>query len=141
MLKSTVRKLQQKDVENDIELSKRKIEQQKLELERERFSYEKNTKDRVDISLNEYNQMKENIKNLQEENFSLDSQLMRLIKPLIQTSEKLKTKFSPDYVGYVIKSISNGTYRNIDVAIIEEPISPLTNKVCFTFTIDKKIGD
>lgn len=141
MLKSTARKLLQKDIENDIANQKLVNEQQKLELERERFSYEKNTKDRVDISLSEYNQMKENIKNLQMENSSLDSQLRRLIKPLIQASENLRTKLSPDYVGYIIESISNGTYRNIDVAIMEEPISPLTNKVCFMFTIDKKIGD
>lgn len=141
MLKSTARKLQQKDVENDIANRKLENKQQKLELERERFSYEKNTKDRVDISLSEYNQMKENIKNLQEKNSSLDSQLRRLIKPLIETSGKLRTKLGPDYVGYIIDSISNGTYRNIDVTIMEEPISPLTNKVRFTFTIDKKIGD
>ena len=141
MLKSTARKLLQKDIENQNEQKKLELENKELELERERFSYEKNTKDRVDISLSEYNQMKENIKNLQAENSSLDSQLRRLIKPLIQVSENLRTKLSPDYVGYIIDSISNGTYRNVDVTIIEEPISPLTNKVCFTFTIDKKIGD
>lgn len=73
---------------SDNMLTANRIKEEELKLNRERLDFEKNTKDRVDISLNEYNEMKSKISILEElqikqvrliENFKLEKFVDRVV--------------------------------------------------------------
>lgn len=56
------------DVISDKVYQMNRIREEELEFQREKFSFEKKTKDRVDISLREYEQMKRDMEWLQSQN-------------------------------------------------------------------------
>ena len=90
MLKSTEIRLENEQRANDIAeehvrtlKEKNRIEKERAEIEKEHNKYEETHKDRVDISLKEYNEMKAEIKHLKERNEIYREIFKKLFQPNI----------------------------------------------------------
>ena len=120
-------------------LNKQLQEQNKIE--REKLKFESETRNRANISLKEYDEMKETIAKLESELTSATDCIRRLTKPFIDAMHK-----SPDSmlktndVGYLCDCLSSGKFKNMNVQYIESPWDdPLSIKIACVFTVDKKL--
>ena len=141
MLKSTAMKIEAANTANSINRERNNIERERIAAEMEIANLNASTRDRVDISLKEYNEMQETIKNLNAELDSTRSYLNSFLRPLRQAMIKDCGNFSPDKVGYVMNCITNNEHiRNISVRIEQFGFEdPLTETVVFSIKVEKTL--
>ena len=105
------------DVISDKVYQMNRIREEELAFQREKFSFEKKTKDRVDISLREYEEMKRNMEWLQSQN------------------NKYASIFAKLKLDQYIDCIDPRTV----VVITEKDLQSLNTKVHISFVCDKLI--
>lgn len=141
MLKSTAMKIEAANTANSINRERNDIERERIAAEMEIANLNASNRDRVDISLKEYNEMQETIKNLNAELDSTRSYLNNFLRPLKQAMIKDCGNLSPDKVGYVMNCITNNEHiRNISARIEHFGFDdPTTDTVVFLIKVEKTL--
>lgn len=122
MRKSTKIKLDIEQKRNDVLQEQTEIEKEKNKIEKDRLFFEKETKDRADISLKEYEELKRKNKEL-EETFAI---LKKILKPF----ETAKVRYD------LIEKMFNGNF-NTRVETFQDSRS-LKTKLYLIFEIDDR---
>ena len=134
MLKSTKIKLNQKQRELEIAEESNSIKLSEIAEMKERRAFEERTRDRADISLNEYEKLKSENEKLRIENKNL-------------------RKFYGDAIEYALRmtgidfseifdAVRKGNAEGIEVSVVKDDISfedPLETKIAFVFKINKNL--
>ena len=139
MLKSTKMKIENELERNSLNRERNDIERERIFAELKTANLNAAERNRVDISLKQYNEMCEHIKTLESELSSTKSQLDRFLKPFVETQSLFDYGLSSDRVGYFCKCISNNeNIENIRVAVNFNPVKQ-TDEIAYIFEIERKL--
>ena len=127
MLKSTEIKLRLLDRQNQLLEERNRIERDTSEVNRQAAQQQRDTRDRVDISLKEYNEMREKIAQLESDLGSAKRVLDKIFQPF------WNAKVSPEIVEDIVV---NHNFINCEVRLIENGMEdPLRSKLAIIYTV------
>ena len=129
MLKSTEIKLRLLDRQNQLLEERNKIERDTSEVNRQLAQQQSETRDRVDISLKEYNEMREKIKELEGIVSSQQSLLDRILKPLFRSN------LSSELIDEIVV---NHNYKECEVRLLPDDVMRDTSRIAVIYTVERK---
>lgn len=109
------------------------IKRERLEQEQKQFEEVQRTKDRADVSLNDYMALVEENKKLKEDVARLNRTIMKIIKPLSDYREDSKLNRIPDEI---IDKIINGEFE-IEVSVFEDVLA-LESRIGVIYKVDTR---
>ena len=130
MLKSTEIKLRLLDKQNQLLEERNRIERDTFEVNRRVAKQQCETRDRVDISLKEYNEMRERITQLESDLNGTKQVLDKILKPFWTMN------IAPEIIEEVVV---NHNFTKCEVNVLENGVEdPLHSKLAIIYTVSKK---
>ena len=130
MLKSTEIKLKLLDKQNQLLEERNRIERDTSEVNRQLAQQQCDTRDRVDISLKEYNEMRERIAQLESDLNGTKQTLDKILKPFWDM------KVAPEIIEEIVVKHN---FTRCEVKTFENAIDdPLYSKIAIIYTVLKK---